>query len=78
MHLYSYHTNIILNVYCRIMSKLTYGYPPLPLSCYAEHSRFDYFYKREDRTPKRGQAWDLFNSWGQQRLLVNDCYIPYI
>ncbi|XP_067942085.1 uncharacterized protein [Watersipora subatra] len=52
------------------MSNLEYGFSPEPLSCYADHEHFDYYYRREDRTPKKGQPWDLFHAWGQERLLL--------
>lgn len=52
------------------MPGISYGYPPTPLSCYRELDRYDWYYKRDDQYAKKGKAWDMFNTWGQQRLMV--------
>lgn len=53
------------------MSRNKFGYPPEPLSYYKDHERHDWYFKREDKYAKKGQSWDLFGAWGQQRLMVS-------
>lgn len=54
------------------MAELPHLLPPHPVSRYLDHQRYDWYYKRRDGKAKSGQTWDMFDTWGQQHVVVSN------